>query len=83
MFVFDRARQDDYLAFAARRQRETALCSANVDQLPKQPAKPADFNPQPRAMRFVDEFRSECASDEHIPRYVAGGCFAQRPCECE
>jgi hypothetical protein len=79
MFVFDRPRQDDYLLCATRRQRETTLCGGHVDQLPKQPAKPANFNPQPRAMRLIYEFRSEGASDEYIPRHVVRGCLAQRP----
>src|SRR3989449_7941685 len=83
MLLFDGPRQHDDRACAARRQRKPSLRRAHVGQRPKHRAKPADFDSQPRAMRFVRELRSECARDERVPRYVSRPRFAQRACERE
>jgi hypothetical protein len=50
MVVFDRLREHDDLACAARRQRKASLRRAYAGQRPKHPAKPSDFHPQSCAM---------------------------------
>jgi len=59
MLLFDRARQHDHFACAARYQREASLRRAYPGQPPKQRAKPPHFDAQPRAMRFIGKLRSE------------------------
>jgi predicted dithiol-disulfide oxidoreductase (DUF899 family) len=83
MLLFGGSRQDEDLACAARRQRKTTLGRAHVGQRPKHLAKPPYFDPQPRAMRFVGDLRSECASHERASRYVSRPSFAERACERE
>jgi hypothetical protein len=63
MLLFDGRRQHDDLARAARRQRKASLRRAHVGQRPQHRAKPPDFDPQPRAMRFIGELRPEGARE--------------------
>ncbi len=83
MLPFDRRRQHDDLAGAARHQREASLCRAHVGQRSKLHAKPPDLDPQPCAMRFIGVLGPEGACDERAPRHVFGPGLAQRACERE
>src|SRR5262249_27654411 len=50
MLVFDGAREYDNLTCAARQQHEPSLRRTHAGQQTKHPAKPRDFDSQPRAM---------------------------------
>src|SRR5438094_739144 len=60
-----------------------SLPRAHVGQRPKHRTKPADFDSQARAMRFIGAPRSEGARDERVRRDVSRPRFAQRACERE
>ena len=60
-----------------------SLRRAHVGQRPKHRTKPADFDSQARAMRFIGAPRSEGARDERVRRDVSRPRFAQRACERE
>ena len=83
MLLFYGRRQHDDLACAARLQRKTSLRRTHLGQRSKHLAKPAGFDPQSRAQRFIGELQAECARDERVSRYVSRPCFAQRACERE
>ncbi len=51
MLLFDRPRQHDHLAGAARRQRKPSRRRAHPGQRPQHRAKPPGLDPQPCAMR--------------------------------
>jgi hypothetical protein len=78
MLLFGGRRQDDDVLRAAGRQRKASLGRAHFRQRPKLRAKPPDFNPQSRAMRFIGVLRPEGAGDECVPRHVSGPGFTQR-----
>ena len=80
---FDRRREHDDLACAARRQHKASLRRAHAGQRSKHRTKPPDFDPQARAMRFVGELRSECARDRACPSGRPRPRFAERACERE
>ena len=83
MLTFDGPCEYDDLACMARRQEKPAPGRTYRGECPKHSAQPPDFDTQPRAVRFVHEFRSECARKQDIPRNVSGPRFAQRACEFE
>ena len=83
MLLVERPRQHDDLACAARRQRKPSLRRPHAGQCSKHSAKPADFDSQARAMRFIGGLRAECASNENVPRHVSSPRFAQRASERE
>ena len=83
MLIFDGPCEYDDLACTARCQLKPALGRTDRGESPKHSAQPPDFDTQPRAVRFVREFRSECALEQYIPRNVCGPRLAQRACEFE
>jgi hypothetical protein len=83
MLTFDGPREHDYFGCTARRQLKPGSGRTYRGEGPKHPAQPPDFDTQPRAVRFVREFCSECPCQEDIPRNVSGPRFTQRACEFE
>ena len=78
MPLVDRRRQHDDLVRAARRERKSLFRRAQGRERPKLGAQPADFDPEPRAMRLVGVFGAEGARDERASGDVAGPGLGQR-----
>ena len=77
MRVLDRLCQHDDFVGPARREREASLRGADGGERPKHPAKPADFDSKPRAMRLVGVSRSERAREQRVARHVARPRFGE------
>jgi hypothetical protein len=77
MLLFNGPHRTPTSRAAARHQRKSSLRRAHAGQRLKHCAKPPpDFDSQPRAMRFISTFGSECPPDEHDPRHISGPRFA-------
>ena len=78
VLFFDRTRQHDHVARAARNQSESARRRAHAGQWPKHLAEPTDFDPQSRTMRLVGALCAERACNQRVSRNVCRPRFGQR-----
>ena len=66
MGFFDGTREDHDLASAAGDERKPPRGRAHVGQRSKLGSQPADFDAQPRAMRFIGVPRAERPLEERV-----------------
>lgn len=79
MLLFNGPRQhNDVLCAPAWHECKALPCGAHVGQRANCGAQASHFHSQSRAMRFIRELQSECASDERVARNISRPCLTQR-----